>query len=111
MDIDTTIRWQLQHSWREHIAIRYYDNNVWSIDSKCVEYCCWTQTCWLQDGCVVLKGQSFDGRRGGFLTPPTRPIRLCDNSSDLVWRGQQRVQCRTRKRCCTHEDDAHGETP
>jgi len=101
MYIDTTVRWQLQHSWREYIAIRHYYNNVWSIGGECVEHGCWTQTCWLQGGYVVLKGQGLDGRYGGFLPPPARPIRLCDDGNDLVRRGQQRVQCGTRKRCCT----------
>jgi hypothetical protein len=84
MEIDTAVRGQRKDSRRKQIAIRHDHNNVWPQCCQCAHGCSWTQTRWLQDAQVVLKGQGLDRGCCRLLTPAAWAIRLRDHGHDLV---------------------------
>src|SRR5512145_2027528 len=106
MEIDTAVRGQREHGWREQVAIRHDHNHVHLECCQGVHYRGWPQARWLQDGQVVLKGQRLDGRCCRVLTPAAWAIWLRDHGHDLVRRGEQRAECGTGKWCRAHEDNA-----
>jgi hypothetical protein len=84
MEIDTAVRGQRQHGWREQVTICHDHNNVWLECGQCLHNDGWPQTHWLQDGQVVLKSQGLDRGCCRLLTPAAWAIRLRDHGPDLM---------------------------